>query len=75
MNILEIKNNKILARHVKDIKEAEFLLAQAEYEVLNNKVRLYEAEIELKKAKSPLAGDFVFGSRLCQQMRVENLWP
>jgi len=50
MNVLETKNNKIIARHIKDVKEAEFLLAQAEYEVLNNKMRLWEAENDLKKA-------------------------
>lgn len=50
MNVLQTKSDKIIARHIMDIREAEFLLAKAEYEVLDNKMRLWEAEIALKRA-------------------------
>lgn len=57
MNILELKNSNILTRHIKDVKEAEFKLAQAEHDVITSKLALWEAEIELKKAVTRIQKD------------------
>jgi len=50
MNMQELKNNNLLTRYIKNVKEAEFKIAQAENDLIVSKIALYEAEIELKKA-------------------------
>ncbi len=57
MNILELKNNNIITRHIKNLKEAEFKLAEAEHAVITSKLALYEAEIELKRAMEKIEKD------------------
>ena len=46
----ELRNNNIITRHVKNVKEAEFKIAQAENDLIISKIALYEAEMELKSA-------------------------
>ena len=46
----ELRNNNILTRHIKNVKEAEFKIAQAENDLIISKIALYEAEMDLKSA-------------------------
>ena len=46
----ELRNNNIITRYIKNVKEAEFKIAQAENDLIISKIALYEAEMELKSA-------------------------
>lgn len=53
----ELKNNNLLTRHIKNIKEAEFKIAQAENDLIISKIALYKAEMELKSVVSKIEKD------------------
>ena len=53
----ELRNNNILTRHIKNVKEAEFKIAQAENDLITSKIALYEAEMELKRAMKKIEKD------------------
>ena len=46
----KLRNNNIITRHIKNVKEAEFKIAQAENDLIISKIALYEAEMDLKSA-------------------------
>jgi hypothetical protein len=62
MTIKELKENMLIARHIKDIKQAKYKIAEGEYIVLENKYNLYLAEIELKRKMEEIQRDELNGS-------------